>query len=216
METTPALDAALAGEHCLFFVCGKVELPGYTLRLLDGASQITFSEGTFVGKDDTFGSIAAFGSPGDGQADQAPELNVTLSPPNDTAAVTLSTPQMQGSRVRVWLGAIDLATRLVVADPYLLFDGVLDQPILEIDNNQRTLEYECVSAFERLFREDEGIRLSDTNQQEVWPGELGLQFMTGITKQVLWGPGELISSGFSTSGGGGGAGLFNDGMSRVF
>lgn len=209
MDTTPALDAALSAPQVTFFICGKLELPGTTVRLLDGAGQVTWSEGTFVGSDPVYGSVAAIGAPGDGQEDQAPQLNITLNPPSDTAAVTLATPQMQGSRIRLWLGAI--VNGAVVADPYLLFDGQLDQPILEIDAGTRTLEYECVSSFERLFREDEGIRLSDANHKEVWPGETGLQDVSGITKQVLWGPGDR-PDGFAMGGGGPGGGSFREAL----
>lgn len=200
MDTTPALDTALAADQVTFFICGRGDLPGYTLRLLDASGEVTWTQGTFVGFDPLFGVIAGIDMPTDGVGDQAPQLSLTLLPPNETAVATLVNPSQQGSRIRIWLGAISGGS--VVVDPYLLFDGELDQPSLVIDKGQREVTYDCVSSFEKLFRDIEGNRLSDANQQDVWgTGELGLQDVTGIVKQVIWGPGDPISNDFSTSGG---------------
>jgi hypothetical protein len=202
MDTTPALDAALSGGSVIFFVCGKADLPGYTLRLLDGASSVTWAEGTFVGRDPTFGVMSAIEPVTDGVGDQAPMLGMTLLPPSEAAAASLAAPGMQGSRLRIWLGALDLTTKAVIADPYLIFDGELDQPTLTIDRGTRELDFECVSSFEKLFRNDEGHRLSQAHHQEIWPGETGLADVTGVVKQVLWGPGDKIAGSFPGAGGG--------------
>src|SRR5688500_6691140 len=122
METTAALDTELASDGVTFFLCGRADLPNYTLRLLDGASEVTWSEGTFKGRDDTFGVLAAIEPISDGVGDQAPQLAITLNPPSEAASASLSHPDMQGSRLRIWIGALDKATKAVIASPYLLFD----------------------------------------------------------------------------------------------
>src|SRR3546814_3659172 len=66
---------------------------------------------------------------------------------------------MQGSAVALWLAAVDRASGLVYADPELLFLGELDVPTLKSGPSGRSLEYEVVSVFERLFDNDEGARL---------------------------------------------------------
>jgi hypothetical protein len=102
--------------------------------------------------------------------------------------------------MRLWLGVID-AAGAVVADPYLMFDGELDQPKLEIDYGARSVEMACVSSFERLFSDDEGIRLNPSNHKSVWPGETGLDAITGVTRQVIWGPGTKVGNDSPASGG---------------
>lgn len=210
-DLTPAMDAALSADRPLIFGAVEINLPGgVNVRLLDGAGEIGNWQGTggaaFVGRDATFGVLAAIDPPEDGTGDQAPAMNITLHPPSTAAAAALAAPNMQGSRVRLWLGAIDRAAGGVVADPYLLFDGELDQPILSVDRGERELEYECVSGMERLFDTDEGMRLADSFHQSVWPGETGLANVTGIVKTIIWGPGDRPSSitygGEGFSGGG--------------
>lgn len=205
MDTTPALDAALSAPSVTFFLCGRADLPGYTLRLLDGASEVTWAEGKFVGRDPRFGVLSSIEPLSDGVGDQAPTLSISFQPPDDAAAGDLASAAMQCSRIRIWIGALDY-NGAVVADPYLLFDGELDQPTLGIDAGVRDLAFECTSAFEKLFRNDEGHRLSLAHHQEIWPGETGLAAVAGVVKQVIWGPGDKIAGSFPGSGGGGGGG----------
>lgn len=200
METTPALDAALAASQATVFFCGKADLPGYTLRLLEASGQVAFSEGTFTGFDGRFGKLGGIEALTDGVGDQAPALSITFIPADGAAAADLSSPAFQGSRIRLWLGA--LVGGAVVADPYLIFDGTLDVPELMIDEGTREVSFTCTSSFERLFRAEEGNRLSDAHHKEVWPGETGLSAVTGIVKQVLWGPGDKIGASVNSAGGG--------------
>lgn len=184
---TPAMDTALAADNPIIFGALQIDLPGYALCLLDGAGQLAFNSQTFVGRDSTFGVLSAIDSLDDGFGDTAPAISITLLPSTDAAAATLADAAMQGSRVRLWIGAVTRATGAVIADPLLLFDGELDQPVLTLGQGKRVLEYECVSSMERLFDGDEGFRLSDANHQRIWPGETGLANMTGLTRKVYWG-----------------------------
>jgi hypothetical protein len=81
----------------------------------------------------------------------------------------------------------------VVPDPYLLFDGVIDVPVLSFSEGSRQVAFDVVSNFERLFLDDEGSRLSPAAHKSIWPGETGLDDVTGIVRQVLWGPGDPIT-----------------------
>lgn len=184
---TPAMEAALSSPFATVFGAIKIELPGHTITLLDGSGSVTFGGDTYTGRDDTFGTLSAIGTFSDGVGDEAPALNITLSPAGDAEAADLSAATMQGSPVTVSLGALDRATGAVIADPLPLFIGELDQPVLSADKGERELEYECVSGLERLFSDDEGARLSDSFHKMVWPGETGLANVTGVTKTIYWG-----------------------------
>jgi uncharacterized membrane protein YgcG len=211
-DLTPQMQVALGADTSTIFLCGELNLPDYDLRLLEASGEVTFGGVTFKGYDEKYGVIDSVDAPSDGFGDQAPQLSFTINPPDATAVAELSNPTMQGSRIRIWLGAIDPDTKGVVADPLLLFDGELDVPSLAIDKSTREVTYDCVSAFEILFENEEGSRLSDSNQQEFWPGDTGLSDVTGIVKTILWGPGERVSgSGGSYGGGGGGGREFESG-----
>jgi hypothetical protein len=203
---TPQLTAALDAVSHTIFGCVEILLPGYNLRLLDGAGQITFGGKTFYGHDATFGTLAACEQIDDGAGDEAPALQLTFHPASDAAAATLAAPTMQGSLATVWLGALDITTGLVVPDPEIVFIGELDVPRLIAGEGKRSLELELVSASERFFADDEGARLSDTFHKYLFPGELGLAFTTGVEEQIYWGS-EAPAGGVSYGGGGSGRGF---------
>jgi hypothetical protein len=209
---TPGMETALKSANPCVFGAVQIDLPDATLRLLDGSGELEIGGETFAGRDATFGVLAAISEIEDGMGDEAPGLSITLHPASDAAASDLSDPAMQGSRVRVWLGAVDRSDGSVIADPYLLQDLVLDQPTLTAGKGTRSLEYECVSTMERLFDNDEGFRLSDSNHQRTWPGELGFQNMSGLVRKIYWG---VAGPSGAASGGGGGPGFFGSVLNQT-
>ena len=193
-QLTPQLDAALRGDQLFPFGAITMSLPGYEVNLLDGAGTLSFGARTFVGHDDTFGTISEVEDLTDGTGDAAPAFSLTLLPASDAAAGTLAAPQMQGSPVYVWIGAVDPASGMPVPDPYLIFVGELDVPTLQSDEHSRSIEYEVTSVFERLFEDDESSRLSPGYHQSIFPGQLGLAYVTGVDQPVYWGvPGAQTS-----------------------
>lgn len=214
METTVAMDSALSAERMILFLAVEVVLPDMTIRLIDGGSEVSWNRPgygvtTFTSSHPVAGSLNSVEPIEDGIGDSAPRMIVSLTPPLGSDAVSIANSSMQNSPIRVWLGALDLATKTVVADPQLLLDGIIDQPKLLIDAETRVVEYDCVSNFERFFRNDEGLRLSPTSHEYFWPGEKGLDSVTGVVKQVLWGPGDKISSNVGGGGGSSGGGFGN-------
>lgn len=207
-----ALAASFSSGRCLPVLLLRVDLPARpTLALLYGSGQITWSGVDFVGKDATFGALVSLDPPEDGAGDTAPAMGFEIATPTDAAAAILASPLYQGSRVRLWVGGIDTAGAFL--EPYLLFDGELDRPLLKLDKGVRSLEFDCVSGFERVFSDSEGQRLADASHQAVWPGETGLIYVTGINRTIIWGPGERPGNGpvygagaggFNSIGGGGG------------
>jgi len=185
--TTPAMISALDAPAPLLFGAVQIDLPAHIIRVLDGAASLTFNGGTFTGMDSLFGVLDSISALSDGFGDEAPALQFSFLPNSGAAVADLTSPTAQGSRVRVWIGAVTMATGAVVADPILLFDGLLDQTSLTVGPGKRELDIDCVSAFERFFEVQEGVRLAPTFHKSVWPGELGLDNITGVTNTIYWG-----------------------------
>lgn len=188
-ELTPAMQAAIATDRAVVFGAIEINFPGADLRLLDGSAEVPMFGHVFRGRDPQFGTIGSVDTLKDGTGDQAPTTSITLLPPDDAAAAALASSSMQGSRVRLWLGVLNPATGLPVPDPYCVFDGEIDVPTMKWKMRGREVEYRIISVFERFFELEEGIRLSDSHHQDVWPGEFGLAFATGVAEQVYWGVG---------------------------
>ena len=217
-ELTPQMEAALASGRALVVAFCRMDLnDGRTVGLLTGSGEKEWDGVTFRGRDETFGTISAIEPPSDGFGDEAPGMSFTIIPADTAAAATLASPTMQGSRVRWWIACLD-DNGAVIANPWLWFEGMLDVPDLSIDKPGRELDIALVSEMEKLFMEEEGRRLSEASHLEIWPGERGFRFVTGLTRTIIWGPGERPGGiAYTTSpgagygyGGGGGGGSYNE------
>lgn len=183
----PALDAALTADRVTIFGAVQLDLPGHTVRLLDGSGVVALASGVFEGEDPVFGTLDGIDDFSDGAGDEMPGMLLSLLPPNDVGTTTLANAAMQGARTRVWIGARDDATGLAIGEPYLLFDGEVDVPTPVLDKGSIRIEYDCVGGMERYFAADEGIRLAPATHKRIWPGELGTDFVTGVRDPVYWG-----------------------------
>ena len=184
----PALKSALSQPSVLLFGALKIELPSYTLRLVDGSANIVIGGETYVGQDATFGTIAEMSELTEEIGDSAPEITVALFPPDVTATAVLSHPSMQGSRATLMVGAVDPISGIAIGAPEILFMGEIDVPTITLEQNgARKVEYTIVSVFERLFEVEEGQRASNGWLQSIWPGDLGLEHMTGTDVNLYWG-----------------------------
>ena len=191
-----ALEESFASGRCLPILLFQVDLPAPAdpLCLLYGSGELEVLGEKFVGKDPRFGSLKAVTPPEDGLGDQVPNMQFAISCPSDASAATLASTGYQDSRVRLWVGGLDPEAGTYLGE-YMLFDGVLDRPILGVDKGVRDLEFECVSEFEALFSDSEGQRLSESSHLEVWPGERGFRYITGVQRAIIWGPGERPGGG---------------------
>lgn len=197
----PTLKNALAQPSVLLFGALRIELPDYTIRLLDGSASLVIEGETYVGKDETFGTISTISDLNEEIGDSAPEISVTLMPPDLPATAALANPAMQGSVARLMVGAVDPITGTVLGQPETVFLGEIDVPKIEVDQSgARTVEFTIVSVFERLFEVEEGQRASNGWHQSIWPGEKGLEFMTGTDVNLYWGVKPPKSSSTARSG----------------
>jgi len=194
----PVLQAALEGEAPFVFGAIEILFPDHTLRLLDGSGELTIGGNLYTGEDDVFGVLDSISTHEEAIGEEAPELTISFLPPDAAAATELANAAMQGSQVRLMMGAFDPTTNLVIGTPEQLFLGEIDVPTYEIAQGERSVSFTVVSVFERLFEVNEGERASDGFHQSIWPGEKGLEFMTGTVKNLYWGTkrpiGQIIGS----------------------
>jgi hypothetical protein len=182
-----AQDAAAQAPVATWFAALEILYPTFALRLLDGAGVLTLFGNTYLGIDPTYGALQGIDKFSDGAADTSPVLKIVLLPPTNTAMAALAEATAQGAQVSLWVGIVNPTTGLPVSDPDLRFIGSVDVPTITIDKGVKTLELICVSAFEQFFRDDEGVRLCDSWHQSIWPGELGLQWVTAVQIAMPWG-----------------------------
>lgn len=189
-DLSSGLAAELLKDRFTLFGAVKIEFPETwgTVRLLDGSAEIEVLPGeVFRGEHAVFGSLAGIEGLSDGADGEAPAITLTLDCPAETDPADVADASMQGSRVRIWMGARDDATGLMIGDPYQLSDGEVDVVTPVIGLNSLALEQECVGGMERLFMAEEGIRLAPAVHKRIFPGETGLDGGTGAVEHIYWG-----------------------------
>lgn len=183
----PVLQGALQAESPFLFGALQIDFPGYTLRLLDGSGELTIGGHLFTGSDPVFGVLDTIDVAEERIGDEAPEMTISLLPPDAAGAAELANSLMQGSVVRILVGAFDPTSNSVIGVPEQLFLGEIDVPLYEVSKDRRSVSYTVVSVFERLFEVHEGERAADGWHQSIWPGEKGFEHVTGTVKNLYWG-----------------------------
>lgn len=187
MSLASGLQSALQADSPLLFFGLEVIFPGFNLRLLDGAGQVTINGNLFVGLDATYGALAAIDGWSDGVSAEAVHLTFQIQPPTNSAAAALCQPGNQGAVVNLYFGAVDRVSGLAVTSPYLIWTGDLDTMTLATDRNSQVVKFDAESTWDRFFDTDEGILLDNATHQAIWAGELGLEYVTYVQMQLPWG-----------------------------
>lgn len=178
--------------------------PTGDVKLCDGGT-LEFNGDRYFATDPTFGSISGFDPISEGVGDEAPSGTLTFSPHPDADPAVINSPALQGTRIRMWIGEIDRDTGLLIGDPDLMLDSLVDVTTLKLGRGSRQLQVDIVSRAERLFILNEGNVLSGEAHRRIYPGETGLDNALGVPIIVAWGvtgaPRGTISSGSGGVGG---------------
>lgn len=186
MALSAANLAAFSAPAVRAFLAVLVTLGSTSIALIDGSAVIPMLGTTFSGYDPIYGSLSAISTITENFTTSAPQIQVTFLPPSIGGVAALSDPGAQGSSVKVYVGALNEATGLVVADPELIFLGQLDTAKVT-DNVMRSLELTVSTGFERFFLTSEAETLSPTSHKDIWPGETGLDNNIEALADPWWG-----------------------------
>lgn len=130
----------------------------------------------------TLGKVSQLREGGDLQADGAVfELSGV---PTDLVAIVLG-EQYQGRPAKIWIAFLD-AAYAVITNPVLVFSGRIDT--MEIDAGAEARI--TVTAESRLvdWERPRIKQYTDADQQALYPGDLGLQFVARMSEVTLnWG-----------------------------
>jgi hypothetical protein len=182
------MQAALDLPAAFGFNCVEFVLPSATVRLLWGASEVTFDGMTFVGSDPTYGVLGSLETFEEGVNAEAPRTRISVYPRDTVAHALWTDPAAQFGSIRIWSGCVDMSDGLgaIVDSPQLEFQGVYDKPRTRL-GDQLSIEIDVASEWELMFSSDQGFRLSPEFHKSIWPGELGFDFVTGVQRQLFWG-----------------------------
>lgn len=197
MTLSAPMAAALEKSTVPLTHCLQWDLPDRTLRLSEFSPfslSVDAVLGGFEPEDDLFGVLGAVGPISDGVTSEAPTTSFVIFPPNDAAMAALGAPGVQGSKVRIWAVALDPVTGQPEGDPELWMRGESDVLTNGYDANRRSLTITVNSRFARFLRPSEGARMNNGYHQLCRPGELGMQFMQSVARNIPWGSNTPTSS----------------------
>ena len=86
--------------------------------------------------------------------------------------------------VKIWQGLLN--ANALIADPYLLFEGSINNYSIEDDNNTTVIGLEITSQWGQ-FEKENGRTTSDTSQQRHFSGDKGFEFSALTIRDIKWG-----------------------------
>lgn len=158
----------------------RLDLPGGTYGLTDGG--FAYYDGlVYLGAEPSLGLFVGVSGLSSGTGNQTTRVDLRIAPKSNAAASILGSPSTQGSRVRVWRGAVDRTTGLLIGAPVLRFDGEIDQPRFSVGSD-RQLTIACGTQSARQLEENADWRANHSFHTARWSGENGMVRVAGITK----------------------------------
>lgn len=182
--------------------------PDFTVRLSTGGF-IPWGSKVFRARDPEFGVLGELPNFEDGIDSQNTRSTLTIIPPDQAGLAKVADRKYQRTPIRVWDCTIDGDTGLLIGEPDLLFGGLVDFPRAVIGESWEVV-LECGTEEGLLNEPNEDRRLSNPFHQSVWPGELGLAYVTGLGRKIYWRANAPVGSsggGYTSGGGGGGNNL---------
>lgn len=218
MSMSPAMLAALKARNPVLVHLLKIELPGRTIRLVDGSGFILWNGESYHGEDPEFGKIAGFGELAEAEGTEAPRQSIQLMPKGNGGLAALTSPGAQGSPVTIYAAVVDRQTGQVVGAPDPRFIGELDEASFKHERNSTLLELDVASIWERLFDDNEGHRWNDAFWTYLYGSNArAFAHVTNASRKLYWGfngppangSGGSSYGGSGSVGGGGGGSLID-------
>lgn len=177
---TAFLNETLADELAPILLA-EFEFASATVRFWTGYGDLSWNSQTWTGG----GSLIGVSAVEETTDMKAVGATFTLSGVPSALISTALGEDYQGLPAALYLGALD-SSGAVVEDPVKVFAGRMDVMEIEDGGETATISLTVESALADLERPRER-RFTDEDQQELFPGDLGLEYVPSIQgKEVVW------------------------------
>jgi hypothetical protein len=184
-DITVGLDNALQASRVRPALLVKIGTSGADIFAWSGIGDLVWDGDTYLGVG-TFGGIDTVEETDEVEA-TGTRLILTGVP---TALISVMLQSMeQGRPAQIWLAALDLVTNALIADPYLVFEGLTDVPEIDDAGDAAAI---AVSTENRLIKLETPLerRYTDLDQKLRDPTDRGFEYVPGLQdKQILFGSG---------------------------
>jgi hypothetical protein len=180
---TAGVLAEITGESLNPVLLVKAEFSSGDFNLWSGIGDLSFNGDTYSGVGDLLGVSRTEET----METRATTLNISLSGiPSTTLSLVLS-EDFQGKPATLWFGILDSSGALI-SNPVIVFKGKMDVMDISEDGDSSTVSVSAESDLVEL-KDSRERRYTDEDQQELYPGDRGLEFVVAIQDRTLvWGP----------------------------
>lgn len=178
---TAAADAALSASVYREVIFVKIVFDDYTFLACNLTRDYVLSGDTYVGCGG-IGSISVISESADVTADP---VNLTLTGLNTSLATDLRDFNHQGAPVTIQVGFFDV-DETIIPDPVTVFTGFVDTMAMSLDTTL-SINIQADSYLRLFFRGPDGHRRMQADQEQIFVGDLGLEFAARLSNSVPWG-----------------------------
>lgn len=179
---TAALADALSAKVVKPVFIAKFDFPSASVFFWSGKDDLLWGGNTYTG----LGDLSAVNFPAETMSGSTAGSSFSISGiPSSTTSLALN-ESYKNAACRVWIGALNVTTDALIADPYLKYRGIIDSMAMSDDGTSASVSIN-VEGFAYAVKPS-GIRYTNEDQQRAYPGDNGLEFVAGLQgKSVTWG-----------------------------
>ena len=177
---TTDLNSAVQASEVHPVLLAKINTSGGDVLVWNGIGDISFGGDTYLGTG-TFGGI----SPVQEKTDlSASGITYSLSGIPASMVSTALGQVQQGRSCQLFLGALNITTGALIADPYELFAGFTDVTVIEENADTATIS---ISAENRLIdlERPRVRRYTDEDQKSEYSTDVGFEFVPSLQDKVI-------------------------------
>jgi hypothetical protein len=179
-----AFKTAAAAGHVRPALLGYFNFSGGAVRLWTGIGDLSWGGNTYTGA----GDLVTVEPVQETNEVRANGLSFRLNGMPSAMVTRILAENYRGRACTLWLALFD-ASGAIIADPLMLFSGRMDQCLLNDPGDSCTITVTAESRLVDLQRPRERRR-TDEDQQNLFSGDLGLEFVVGLQdRELLWGGG---------------------------
>ena len=131
------------------------------------------------------GHILNIGNAQEGSKPIKNSFNLTLSGVDQSFVSIALNENIINSTVQLYRAFLN-SSNAIISDPFLLFDGFIDQYSIEDDTTTSLIGLNITSHWGN-FEKVSGRRTSDTSQQRFFSGDKGFEFSALTVQDIRWG-----------------------------
>lgn len=179
---TAGVKAGLGEQVISPHILCELDFPSGVVRFWTGPNDIDWNSQTW----ESNGREIAFSAISETTDGSSQGISIDVSGIDSSDVSDVVDDEFQDSDATIWLALYDADTHSLAADPFQMFKGKMDQADLRDDGSSATISIKCES---RLINQIKRIsyRYTNQDQQLLYPGDLGLEFVAGIQdKKVVW------------------------------